>query len=192
MNFKTMTAAAMLAAVAATPAFAGEYDDALAALAQDKLRAIAADPAVVAAVREQNARTAALSADEIVALDKDWRAQVGGADTPLIDQVLSADASARLVAARDESEGMFTEIFAMDAKGLNVAASDVTSDYWQGDEAKWQETYLVGADAVHVSEVELDESTQSYQAQVSIAVVDPDTNAPIGAVTFGVDVEMME
>ena len=86
---------------------------------------------------------------------------------------------------------MFTEIFAMDDKGLNVAQSDVTSDYWQGDEDKWQQTYLVGAGAVHISEVELDDSTQTYQSQVSVTVVDPETNAPIGAITFGINVDAL-
>ena len=105
--------------------------------------------------------------------------------------MLGAPASARLVAARDGAVGLFTEIFAMDDKGLNVAASDVTSDYWQGDEAKWKSTYAVGAGAVHISEVEFDESSQSYQAQVSVTVVDPDSGAPIGALTVGVNVEFL-
>ena len=69
---------------------------------------------------------------------------------------------------RDDSEGLFTEIFVMDAVGLNVAASDTTSDFWQGDEAKWQQTYSAGSGAVHISDVELDESTQSYQSQVEL------------------------
>jgi uncharacterized phage infection (PIP) family protein YhgE len=36
-----------------------------------------------------------------------------------------------------------------DNKGLNVGQSDVTSDYWQGDEAKWKKSYKMGAGAVH-------------------------------------------
>ena len=71
----------------------------------------------------------------------------------------------------------------MDMKGLNVGQSDVTSDYWQGDEAKWQKTYGVGPSAVLIDEVEFDDSSQTYQSQVSIAVV---------AVTVGVNVEMLE
>jgi hypothetical protein len=45
---------------------------------------------------------------------------------------------------------MITEMFVMDAKGLNVGQSDVTSDYWQGDEAKWQKTYGAGPGVVFV------------------------------------------
>ena len=79
----------------------------------------------------------------------------------------------------------------MDGKGLNVGQSDVTSDYWQGDEDKWQKTFLAGAGAVHVSEVEFDESSQTYQSQFSMPIVDPATSTVIGAVTVGVDVTMV-
>ena len=76
------------------------------------------------------------------------------------------------------------------ARGLNVAASAVTSDYWQGDEAKWQETFLAGPGASHVSEIEEDESTQTFQVQVSLPVVDG--GSPIGAITLGVDIERLD
>jgi hypothetical protein len=75
--------------------------------------------------------------------------------------------------------------------GLNVAASAMTSDMWQGDEAKFTETYSIGAGAVHFSEVELDESTQRYQAQISLTIVDPASGEPIGAMTVGVDAEAL-
>ena len=71
----------------------------------------------------------------------------------------------------EETGGAITEVFVMDAQGLNVAASGPTSDYWQGDEAKFQETYLKGAEAIHVSEVEFDESSQTYSVQVSVTSV---------------------
>jgi hypothetical protein len=79
----------------------------------------------------------------------------------------------------------------MDRHGLNVAASAITSDMWQGDEAKFTETYSIGAGAVHFSEVELDESTQRYQAQISVTIVDPSSGEPIGAMTVGVDAEAL-
>ena len=79
----------------------------------------------------------------------------------------------------------------MDALGLNVAASAATSDYWQGDEAKWQETFGNGSGEIHISEVEFDDSTGSYQSQVSLPIRDPDTNELIGAITFGVNVQSL-
>ena len=79
----------------------------------------------------------------------------------------------------------------MDNHGLNVAQSVETSDYWQGDEAKWQKTYGNGSGDIHISEVEFDESTGSYQSQVSMPIKDPATGELIGAITFGINVQSL-
>ena len=79
----------------------------------------------------------------------------------------------------------------MDDRGLNAGQSDVTSDYWQGDEAKWQKTFKAGADAVFVDVVEKDESTQQLQVQVSVSIKDPETGKVIGAVTLGINVDQL-
>ncbi|MEO1329744.1 MAG: hypothetical protein AAFW46_08780 [Pseudomonadota bacterium] len=189
---KTTIIAAVAALALTTAAQASEYDAQLRALAESQLKAIAENPILIAAIKEQNAAHAALSQGDIDALDTKWRAEAGQSPAPTIDPLLAKEASAYLAEQRDAAEGLITEAFAMDDKGLNVALSDVTSDYWQGDEAKWQETYQAGASAVHLGEVEFDESSQSYQAQVSLAIADPDTGAPIGAITFGVNAEMLE
>lgn len=79
----------------------------------------------------------------------------------------------------------------MDNKGLNVAQSDITSDFWQGDEAKWQNTFLKGPGAFDIGEVEEDESTQMFQSQISYTVTDPATGNAIGAITVGVNVDAL-
>jgi hypothetical protein len=173
----------------AAPVQANDFEVELNDLAAAKLRQIAQSPELVDAIRSQNETTASYDQAKIDELDGAWRAEAEAASQPMIDEALATPASKYLTAAREESKGLFTEIFAMDAKGLNVAQSDPTSDFWQGDEDKWTQTFMVGPDAVHLSDVEQDESTQTLQSQVSIAVVDPDTGTPIGAVTFGVNVE---
>jgi len=183
--------AGLIIAAGLLPATANEFEDALRALADDRLQALASDPAIISAIEAQNKKHAGLDEAKILEMDQKWRAEVGTASTPTIDPVLSGPVADRLRAFMADGEGLFTEIFVMDNVGLNVAASDTTSDYWQGDEAKWQETYTIGAGAIHVSEVELDESTQTYQAQVSIAITDA-AGQPIGAATFGVNVDYLE
>ena len=79
----------------------------------------------------------------------------------------------------------------MDNKGFNVGQSDPTSDYWQGDEDKWQKTYLAGPYAMFIDEIEMDESTQTFQSQLSLSIADPDTGQVIGVVTVGVDVDLL-
>jgi hypothetical protein len=181
------------AAACALPALAqdNEFAAPLTDLGNTLLRQIAEDPVIIAAINAQNAVTGGYDASKIDALDQQWRAEVSAASKPLIDATLGTDASKFLVAAQEQAAGVFTEIFVMDAKGLNVAQSTVTSDYWQGDEDKFTASYGAGVAAVHLGEIEQDESTQTFQSQVSITIVDPQTGAPIGAVTAGVDLSML-
>ena len=79
----------------------------------------------------------------------------------------------------------------MDQRGLNVAASHATSDYWQGDEAKFTQSFGLGAGAIHCGDIEFDESSQTYQGQVSVSIVDPETQAVIGAITFGLNADAL-
>lgn len=149
------------------------------------------DKVIIEAIKAQNAKNAALTEADILKLDKEWRAQVDAPSKPLIDSVMKNPLSAFLTAKKTESNGLLTEIFVMDDKGLNVGQSDVTSDYWQGDEAKWQKTFKVGPDTVFVDKVEKDESTQQLQVQVSVSIKDPETGKAIGAVTLGINVDQL-
>ena len=189
---KTLIAGAVGALFcAATAQAAAPSAEQIRAAVEGKVKTWVAQTAVIDSVRAQNEQTAALSEAEIVELDQQWRAETGASDRPLIDKTLANPLSAYLQKVKGEGGGLFTEIFVMDGKGLNVGQSDVTSDYWQGDEDKWQKTFLAGAGAVHVSEVEFDESSQTYQSQFSMPIVDPATSTVIGAVTVGVDVTMV-
>ncbi len=82
---------------------------------------------------------------------------------------------------------MFSEIFVMDNKGLNVGQSNITSDYWQGDEVKWQQTYLAGSKGLVFGEREYDDSSGKFLIQISVSVVDPASQEAIGAATVGVN-----
>lgn len=169
-------------------AAASETQDNMKAFVVTEVRQTLADPMAIAAIQGSNTLNMAKSSDEILALDGKWRAEVGKGSA-LIGGISQNSTSAMLRDIVGASGGKITEVILMDAKGLNVAVSDVTSDFWQGDEEKHQMTYGVGPTAVHVSEVELDESTQTYQAQVSFTVVDPATGMAIGAATVGLNAE---
>lgn len=186
---KSLVAASMLVAA---PAFAEEAHEApVRAYVSENVMGWVKDPAIIDAIRKANAEHESLSQADIDKLDQEWRAQATAADKPLIDEVLARDISKVLAGKKDESAGMITEVFVMDNKGLNVGQSDVTSDYWQGDEAKWQKTFLVGPDALFVDEVEQDESTQALQSQASMTIADPDSGEPIGAITIGINLDQL-
>ena len=149
------------------------------------------DKIVVNAVKAQNEKHASLSQADIDKLDKQWMAEVDAAQKPLIDSLMKNELSAFLAKKKAEAQGVVTEVFVMDNKGLNVGQSDITSDYWQGDEDKWQKTFLLGPDAIHFGKVNKDESTQMLQMQVSVSIKDPETGKVIGAVTFGINVDQL-
>jgi hypothetical protein len=188
---KLFIAAAVAAIVASSgAALAQEKHEAPAkAFAEGKLKQWMSEPVVIDAIKAQNAKHASLEQAKIDELDKQWRAETKSASKPLIEQHLGNPLSAYLKKLKADTKGLVTEIFVMDDKGLNVGQSDVTSDYWQGDEAKWQKTFLVGPSAVFIDKIEKDESSQAFQSQISMAIADPATGKAIGAVTVGVDVD---
>lgn len=151
----------------------------------------AADPSLIEAVRAQNLRHKMMTQEDIDTLDRQWMQELGRSQSPLISSVVDTAASDLLRDQIELSAGLITEVFVMDAVGLNVAASGITSDYWQGDEAKFTETYQKGKDGLHISDVEFDESAHLYQIQASFSLLDPEDGTLIGAITVGLNAEQL-
>ena len=157
---RTLITTAVLLAMSAS-AHANEFAPAMQSFLDGEIRSWATSDQIVTAINAQNAATSGYNQSMIDELDTRWRAEVGSADTPTITPVLNGAAAEFLRQQVDAAGGRITEVFIMDAQGLNVAASAVTSDYWQGDEAKFSETYGRGADAVHLGDIEFDESDRN-------------------------------
>src|SRR5215217_6606244 len=139
------------------------------------------DARIVEALKNSNAYHHYLTPRDIAGLDEQWRLEFRGQSKPLISAILNNALSMMLRDKQAQADGIITEILVMDAKGLAIGESDMTSDYWQGDELKWQNTYLAGPNIIFVDRAEKDESTQMLQAQASMTISDPDTGQPIGA-----------
>lgn len=183
---KQLTFWLALALATATAGSAQDFKPQMQQFVTDHVMAWASDPVIVDAIIAQNAITASYDDAKIAELDALWMAQMGMAGIPLIDGVLQNPTSDFLRQRMTASDGAISEIFVMDARGLNVAAAAATSDYWQGDEAKFSETFPKGPNAIHFGEVELDESSGEVQAQVSMSIVDS-TGAVVGAMTVGIN-----
>lgn len=96
--------------------------------------------------------------------------------------------SAFLRGIKAASGGVITEIFVMDNAGLNVGQTNGTGDLMQGDEAKWQKTYQVSANAVFIDAVEEEDGINI--SQVSLTVARPNS-ARLGAITIGINVDAL-
>ena len=148
-------------------------------------------PVVMEALRSRNEGAGQLEQSEIDRLDKQWRAETEKDDQPLITSVLANPLSSYLFRIQARSVGLFTEVFVMDRNGLNVGQSSVTSDYWQGDEAKFQKTVDVGPGTVFVDEPEFHEGTLTWRAQINMTIDNAEGN-PVGAITVEVNLTELE
>ena len=175
----TIIAAALL--LAAPLAFASSLDK-VRQLATEDLAALGREPVIVAAVKEQNALSRSLS--EIKEMDTRWQSTAGVAD---FMRALIDSPAGRHLGEWKRTRPFVSEVFVMDNQGANVAQTDKTSDYWQGDEPKFTECVRTGR--IHLGPMDFDESTQTYSIQVSVPVKDGD--ALIGAICIGVDVEQI-
>lgn len=141
-----------------------------------KLRAWGSDPAIIAAVKAQNAKKVPLKT--IQSLDEQW---IAGKAAALVKQMTTGPCADHLRELAAGSE--YAEVFVMDDKGALVCASAKTSDYWQGDEAKWQQAFMSGKGAVFIDRPKYDDSASRAIAQISVPVLD--NGRAIGVITIG-------
>jgi len=149
------------------------------------VRTWAADPIVVQAVREANASPRSM--DEIETLNREWEEATGV--TEFMRTLIDHPAAQRLKELRSGNPEI-QEAFLTDAIGANVAITNKTSDFYQGDEVQYLEAFNQGKGGVHIGELSLDESIHSYSIHVGVPVLDQ--GKPIGVLLVAVNVEKLK
>ncbi|WP_198298209.1 PDC sensor domain-containing protein [Vibrio gazogenes] len=144
------------------------------------------DPVLIEAVEAQNKQKVSL--DEIKKMDETWRNTSDVND--FMSSLMSNKAAKRLLEL-ENSMPFLIELFLMDNQGANVAMTNKTSDYWQGDEDKFIQSFNGGQGKDYIGEVEYDDSVLSYLVQVSVPVIDPQGKT-IGALTIGINLDEYE
>jgi len=176
---------AAIVMLAATPAAAQPVDTERTAYfktIETLLQRMSGEPPFVALIDAHNRSAAAFTTAEIEDRDARWRA---GDDT-LIEPVLANALSVHLAQVVADSGGQIAEIIVMGVKGCNIAASSRTSDYWQGDEAKFRNTAGAKTDDWFVDRVDFDQSTKTFSQQISKRMMIAGRAA--GAITVGFDI----
>jgi hypothetical protein len=167
------------------------------------------DTAVLARVPDIRQAAAAGNAqpfDERAALelDRKWRADSAGVSRQL---PLLNSAASRFLSDLTHNDSVKREILVTDRHGRLVAASNITSDYFQGDEQWWQEAFGGGRGRVSVTDVRRDESAGVYAFEIAVPVPAPSGDevagvmkvvmdsremlADVGGVEFGATAEAM-
>lgn len=147
-----------------------------------ELRKIAATEAVLSAVKAQNAKK--LTQEAIKKIDDEWSKATGVTD--LMKPYLENECATAL---KKIATPAMVEAFAMDNQGALVCSTSKTSDFWQGDEEKWQKSFAEGKGAEFVDKPKFDESSQTYSIQVSLPVMDE--GKAVGALTVGLGLDKL-
>jgi len=136
----------------------------------DNLQAFGLSKAVRATVETASA-SATGDLGDLARLDDQWRAAdaAGNNEDPLVKSVLEHEAASELQEFR-ASFPEHVEVFVTDKFGANIAATNRTSDYYQGDETWWQAAYNGGAGAVFIDQPEFDESSRTFSTIIAVPI----------------------
>jgi len=135
---------------------------------------MAADSAVLDAVKEANSAYAGFSDEAVAAriesIEAVWNKPSGEAAVRRVSSNRASDSLRRKLALAQN----FLRITVTDQNGATVAASNKTIDYNQADEDYWQKIYAEGRGAISLTDVLYDEATLSNYIGIGVPVVDHD------------------
>ena len=118
--------------------------------------------------------------DRIKKIDELWGTNYEEALT-LIDEI-DNDGSNEYLTRFKEYDSEEVEIFITDKFGQIVSMSNLTSDYWQGDEEWWQKTI---SGNIYIGQPVYDESTETWALIISTPIYDNDSGSEVIGVVRG-------
>lgn len=134
---------------------------------------ILTDPVIIDAIRHSNSNYGSNQAQiyqRLTSLDNIWQndTDIGN---ELVARITQNDIAIRLRTLQNQMDG-HAEIFITDRYGAIVGASRPTSDYYQADEAWWQESWNNGDGAIYFSSPLFDESSNTTAIIIVIPIID--------------------
>jgi hypothetical protein len=159
-----------------------------AAVIEAIILAVQADPLLHQAIRSQNLELAQMDQAGIDQLDAKWMDEKSKGGGSLIAAYLAHPVSQHLRTYLSKSGTMIRHAILMDNKGRNVGVAAVTSDYFQGDEAKWLETFARPVTTRHVSDLERGHEGNFVARWISAPIWDEASKEPLGAIALEYDV----
>ncbi|MDY6797840.1 MAG: transporter substrate-binding domain-containing protein [Pseudomonadota bacterium] len=125
---------------------------------------------------------------EILKADSLWQALATEEETELARQITQLPASDQLTRFVSRYQGLITEIMLTNDMGTVVAMSQLTSDYWQGDEPKFREMLNKEAGQPWISSIRYDRSTSQFQVIASYPVSYRNQPEAAGVLMIGLDI----
>lgn len=170
-----------------TPAFAEDnpLSKKLIEFTEKKLVKIAAHPTIVQTVVDRNLQ--AISLQNTKEIDQIW-ISTPGINRFMMD-LLRNDCAFELLDFENRYP-FIVESFVMDNQGALVCMTQKTTDYWQGDEAKFKQSYQKGIGAIYYGELEHDSSVGEIVKQISISI--EAEKQVVGAIVFTISLDRWE
>ncbi len=132
---------------------------------------------------------------DVMTIDSQWQALVPVTTPDLAERILALPGSRALLAWQESHRGLVTEVMLINDMGTLAAMSQLTSDYWQGDEPKFQrvmENRVTGTEAerrLYISPIRYDTSAARFQITASTPVVPGHGKSAIGVAVIGLSIE---
>lgn len=142
-------------------------------------------PQIIQAVLAHNAKN--LQHEIILQRDKEWKNTTDL--TPFMFSLMSNQCAYELFYLTNRHR-FIREAFVMGKQGALVCLTHKTSDYWQGDEAKFIKSFAQGQGAFYYAEQAYDESIDELAQQISIPI--KHENQVIGVITFTIGLDNWE
>ncbi|NQD96718.1 hypothetical protein HP532_29080, partial [Pseudomonas sp. CrR25] len=124
--------------------------------------------------------------ESLQAADTRWQEERVSGARRMIEQLLGSPLSAELRTALQDYPDLFNELFVADRYGRLLAAGDVTSDFFQGDERKFIASRDLPEDGMVIEPLDYDASTRQFAVKVSGPVYGGTPRTFLGVLTFGV------
>ena len=166
-------------------AFSGEIEEVILKKINIVTEHLARNSLIVNAVKEANNNNKDIPSSTVKKLDAKW---MKSTDMDPYTKSLMTNECAKLLLILKESGYGFSEIFVTDARGLNVAMTNKTSDYYQADEDWWIQAFDNGRGRSYYGNIEYDESAMSEAVPIYVPVWNPDDGKAIGVVKAVVDI----
>jgi hypothetical protein len=140
-----------------------------------QLARFAHHPDVLEALRRASQANKSLTPADIVRIDSAWRVASPG-DAAIVSRI-DAHCS-RMLEEFQTRNPSFAEVMITDRRGFNVCQSNKTTDYYQGDERWWIDTF--GSTKPSHGKLERDASAEAIGVSIYLPVSEPGTGNPLG------------
>jgi hypothetical protein len=180
----------LVTALLCLPASAADYTHDLNEFINIEMKPWVSSDIVIDSLNKQNEEQAALLESNLLVMDNNWRSEYRKVNQPTIGPVLASELSQFLKKKAVEGEGVYTELIIVDAKGLNIAQTVISENYYNAGKPRWEKTFRAKSYAPYISEIYYSDETSKFQVEVSFLIVSD--GQPVGIVVAGIDVEQLD